>query len=313
MLRQSLLALSHSDRMKAFVSRSRVGWWGARRFVAGETLDDAMAVVAELNAAGLLATLDHLGENVATRPEAEVAARAYLDALERIHSQGARSGVSLKLTALGLDLGDDVATELLLGIVTAAEALDPPVFVRIDMEDSQYTQRTLDIFRRVFSRHPTVGIVVQSYLFRTDADVAELCGMGASVRLVKGAYLEPPTIAYPEKEQVDAAYVRQAERLLSPEARAKGVRAAIASHDEAIIAWVRRHAREGSIPKDAFEFQMLYGIRRDLQSALVADGFAVRVYVPYGRQWYPYFMRRLAERPENLGFLVQSVVRELKP
>lgn len=180
------------------------------------------------------------------------------------------------------------------------------------MEGSPYTQRTVDLFFRVFADFPNVGLVIQSYLFRSDEDVDRLVAAGAGVRLCKGAYSEPPSIAYPDKKDTDAAFMRQTARLLSEEARANGTYVGVATHDEAIIDWTKRHAAEQGIPNDAYEFQMLNGVRRDLQAALVADGYRMRVYVPYGRHWYPYFMRRLAERPENIAFMVRNMVREVR-
>jgi proline dehydrogenase len=304
-----LLALSASPRMRRTVSQSKLAWRGASRFVAGETIGDAMEVVEGLNRAGLVGTLDHLGENVATAAEAARARDAYLEALQQIDARGVRSGISLKLTALGLDLGHDVAVTNLREVVVAAAGYDRKIFVRIDMESSAYTQRTIDVFHELFPAYRNVGVVIQSYLYRSDADVDALCAEGAHVRLVKGAYLEPPAVAHPDKRDVDAAFIRQATRLLSGEARGRGVVAALATHDEAIIDWATAHARIQNIPQDAFEFQMLYGIRRDLQDRLVADGYRVRVYIPYGREWYPYFMRRLAERPENVGFVLRNLSR----
>jgi len=312
LLRAGFIALSRSRTMGRVAVGSGLAWRAARRFIAGQTIDEAIRVVGALNDAELRVTLDHLGENVATRAEAERSADAYVEALERIRAAGVYSGVSLKLTALGLDLslGDVVAEALLRRVLERAGAFDPPVFVRIDMEGSPYTQRTLDLFRRVRADHGHVGIVIQSYLRRSDADIAALVAEGAPVRLVKGAYLEPEAIAYPDKADVDAAYLRQAEALLSPEARARGVYAALATHDEAIIDWAKAHAARVGLGKDDFEFQMLYGIRRDLQLALVAEGYRMRVYVPYGREWFPYFMRRLAERPENLAFVLRGILAE---
>jgi proline dehydrogenase len=313
MLRRAFLALSTSKSLGGFMTHSRVAWLGARRFVAGQTIDEAIEVVQQLNQSGMRVTLDYLGENVSTRREAEATAQAYVDAIDRIRAAGVDSGVSLKLTAMGLDLGDAVATEMLERVVAHAAAMDPPVFVRIDMEGSDYTQRTLDIFHALRQRYGNLGIVVQAYLYRTAADVDALVAVGSGPRLCKGAYLEPEAIAWPEKADVDGNYLRLAEQLFDDEARAKGVYPAIASHDPNMIDWVVRHTAERGIGKDAFEFQMLYGVRRDLQQALVDRGYRMRVYVPYGGQWYPYFMRRLAERPENLAFILRNVVEELKP
>jgi proline dehydrogenase len=308
-MRRLLLALSSSGTLKGAASGSGLASRAAGRFVAGETIEDAIAVVAALNAAGMTATLDHLGENVATLAEAERARDAYLGALDQIARRRARSGISLKLTALGLDLGADVAARHLADVVAHAARAPRPIFVRIDMEGSDYTQATLDIFRAEYARSKNVGAVIQSYLRRSDADIEALCALGAHVRLVKGAYLEPPELAYPDKADVDAAYVRQATRLLAPDARARGVEVALATHDETIIDWAVAHTRDGGIAPAEFEFQMLYGIRRDLQEKLARDGYRVRVYVPYGSEWYPYFMRRLAERPENVAFILRNLAR----
>jgi len=309
-LRDLFLFLSGSKAIAAFMTRSRLAWYGARRFVAGQTIGEAIAVVEDLNRAGLRATLDYLGENVTTRAEADQSVAAYVEALDCIRSAGVHSGISLKLTALGLDIGDEVAKANLRRVVTHAARRDPPIFVRVDMEGSAYTGRTLDIFAAVRAEHANTGVVVQSYLYRTPDDVERLIAGGAGVRLCKGAYLEPPAVAHPAKADVDAAYRRLAERLLSAEARAAGVYPALATHDGAIIDWAKAHAAAHDIPPGAFEFQMLYGIRRDLQLALVQEGYRMRIYVPYGREWYPYFMRRLAERPENVAFILRNLLRE---
>ena len=307
MMRRVFLALSGSDSLRRAASSSGVASKAAGRFVAGETIEDAIRAVGALNAAGLTATLDHLGENVSTLTEARHARDAYLTALDTIGRQRVRSGISLKLTALGLDLGTDVAATHLEEVVARAASADRPIFVRIDMEGSAYTQVTLEVFRAQFAQTKNVGAVIQSYLYRSDADIETLCSLGAHVRLVKGAYLEPADIAYPDKADVDAAYVRQATRLLSSEARANGVEVALATHDENIVRWAVKHTAAQGIDKAEFEFQMLYGIRRDLQERLAAEGYRVRVYVPYGSQWYPYFMRRLAERPENVAFILKNL------
>jgi len=313
MFRGALLAMSRSRRLDEALTTSRLAWRAASRFVAGETLAETLEVARSLNAAGLSATLDHLGENVSTVAEAEAARSAYVEATDRIRAAGVHSGISLKLTALGLDVSTDVAESLLREVAGHAAGLTPPVFVRIDMEGSAYTERTLEIFHRVHAGLPNVGAVIQSMLRRSDADVRRLVAAGAGVRLVKGAYLEPPAVAYAEKADVDAAFRRLAALLMSPEARARGVYAAIATHDEAILGWAKRHAAEEGLGPDDFECQMLFGVRRDLQAAVVAEGYRMRVYVPYGRAWYPYFMRRLAERPENLAFVLRNVLREMGP
>jgi proline dehydrogenase len=313
MMRRALLAMSGSERLARSMTTNRLAWSAAHRFVAGDTLAQAIDVVAGLNAAGLAACLDHLGENTSRRSEAEAARDAYLDAVARIRQSGVHAGVSLKLTSLGLGLEPNLARDLLRQIVAAAAALDPPVFVRIDMEDSPRVQATLDTFHALFGEYRNLGVVLQSCLYRSEADAARLADIGAGVRLVKGAYLEPHTVAYPKKADVDAAFLRLCEQLLSPEALAKGTYLAIATHDERIIDWAKRYAAAHGIPPEGYEYQMLHGVRRDLQLGLVREGYRVRVYVPYGSQWYPYFMRRLAERPQNVAFLVRNLVRELLP
>ncbi|MFN2224992.1 MAG: proline dehydrogenase family protein [Anaerolineae bacterium] len=305
--RSLFLALSRSgslQRLSAGLPPMRAM---VRRFVAGETLQEAVAAVQALNDAGLLATLDHLGENVTTETEARDSGNEILDLVAAIEEEGLDSGVSVKLTQLGLDLGPWLATENLQRIV--ARAAKAGRFVRIDMESHEYVDATLDIFRGLWDRYKNLGVVIQSYLYRSDDDVARLVEMGASVRLVKGAYDEPPEVAYPDKADTDAAYVRQMERLFSPEARANGVVPAIATHDMRLIDWAKEYAQQQGIGREEFEFQMLYGIRPGLQRQLAAEGYRVRAYVPYGRQWYPYFMRRLAERPANVLFLLRNLLR----
>jgi len=305
--RDFFLALSRSERLRGMMVRFGPARAMARRFVAGETLEEAIAAVQALNGEGLLATLDHLGENVTSEIEARDAATEILDLLDAIEASGVRSGVSVKLTQLGLDLSPALAAESLERIVT--RAAQAGCFVRIDMESYDYVQTTLDLFDELWERHQNVGVVIQSYLYRSDDDVARLVGMGASVRLVKGAYDEPPEVAYPDKADTDASFVRLAGQLFSEQAQASGVFPAIATHDTRLIDWTRDHTRQSGIPPDRFEFQMLYGIRRDLQRQLAAEGYRVRAYVPYGDQWYPYFMRRLAERPANVFFLLRNLFR----
>ena len=305
--RSLFLALSRSgslQRLSAGLPPMRAM---VRRFVAGETLQEAVAAVQALNDAGLLATLDHLGENVTTETEARDSGNEILDLVAAIEEEGLDSGVSVKLTQLGLDLGPWLATENLQRIV--ARAAKAGRFVRIDMESHEYVDATLDIFRGLWDRYKNLGVVIQSYLYRSDDDVARLVEMGASVRLVKGAYDEPPEVAYPDKTDTDAAYVRQMAMLFSPEARASGVVPAIATHDMRLIDWAKEYAQQQGIGREEFEFQMLYGIRPGLQRQLAAEGYRVRAYVPYGRQWYPYFMRRLAERPANVLFLLRNLLR----
>ena len=310
MLRTGLIALSRSRSIGRFMTSNPIAWKGASRFIAGETVEQAVSAVKQLNAAGKDVTLDFLGENVDTHEAATASADAYIEALDAIRADELLSGISLKLTALGLDLGEDVAEAMLRRVLEHAAAGETSIPVTVDMEGSDYTSATLGVFRSVHADHPHVGTVIQSYLHRSAADVSELVGMGARVRLVKGAYLEPPEIAFQEREEVDSELIRLIGMMLAAPARKNGAFAEIGSHDEAIIDWTRRHAITNEIPKDAFEFQMLYGIRRDLQNDLVASRYQVRTYVPYGTQWYPYFMRRLAERPENVGFIVRTVWKE---
>jgi proline dehydrogenase len=244
-----------------------------------------------------------LGENVSEEKAARAATEDYLAAFERIASERLNANVSVKLTQLGLDISPDLCRELLTGILQRAQQLDN--FVRIDMEGSAYTQRTLDLVLALHERFPNCGVVLQSYLYRTADDVARVNAARVRVRLVKGAYDEPPEVAFPKKADVDAKYEAEMQQLLL-----HGVYPAIATHDDRLIEATKRFARERAIPMDGFEFQMLYGIRRDLQDRLLRDGYRVRIYVPYGTEWYPYLMRRLAERPANLLFIVRSLIRE---
>jgi proline dehydrogenase len=306
MLRQALLYLSNQQRIFRFIRNNRFARRFAQRFVAGETLDDALRAVEPLNRKGITASLDLLGESVRTEREAQAAAREILTMLDRISERRLDSNVSLKLTQMGLDLSEELCVALMHDIV--GRARDLRTFIRIDMEGNAYTERTLRLFEDRL--HPSygdhVGIVLQSYLYRTLADVERAIGIHARVRLCKGAYKEPPTVAYPEKADVDANYVRCMHKLLSD-----GNYPGIATHDERIITEAKRYARAKGIGPDRFEFQMLYGVRRDLQEQLVREGWRMRVYVPFGTQWYPYLMRRLAERPSNLAFLTGSVVKEM--
>ncbi len=304
MLRQMLIRLSQEPRLRDMTVHNGMMRSMARRFVAGETLPEAIDVVRQLNRRGMTATLDHLGENVSTEAEAAAAADDYCRMLEAIADAGVDSNVSLKLTHMGLDLGEDVAYGNTLRIVQAAS----PNFVRIDMESSEYVDRTLRIFHRLFQDHTNVGVVIQSALYRSEADVEGLIEVGARVRLVKGAYLEPPSVAYQDKADVDAAYVRLMGALLL-----RGNFPAIATHDPRMIDATREYSLGHGIDPSRYEFQMLYGIRRDLQARLVGQGYKMRIYVPYGTEWYPYLMRRMAERPANLMFVVGNIARESMP
>lgn len=276
----------------------------AWRFVAGEDLDAALAAVQALNARGIRASLDHLGENVATATEAIAAADEAIAELLAIADGRLDANVSIKLTQLGLDLGDEFCAIQLRRVLECARELG--TFVRIDMEGSAYTERTLALFRALRREYDadTVGVVIQSALRRSQGDIERLIAEGSRVRLVKGAYNEPPAIAYPRKADVDRAYRIQSELLL-----ARGHYPAIATHDERLVARAREFADAEGIGKERFEFQMLYGVRRDLQERLAREGYNVRCYVPYGTQWYPYFMRRLAERPANVVFILGNLLR----
>lgn len=277
---------------------------GASRFVAGETLEQALESVAELNRQGIEATMDHLGEFVADAAEARAAADVCVRTLDGIHKSGVRSHLSLKMTQLGMDISKDLCMENMRRIVGRAREYGN--FVRIDMEDSPRTDITLEIFQELLAEFGPqhVGTVVQSYLYRTDKDLENLAAMGAKLRLVKGAYMEPPSVAYPSKADVDAAFVRHIKYYL-----ANGPHVAIATHDEKAILASKQFAAENQIPMERFEFQMLYGIRRDLQKQLVEEGYTVRVYVPFGQDWYGYFTRRLAERPANVWFVLSNMFR----
>ena len=305
MLRAGLLYLSEQPTVFKFVRGNPIAKKLASRFVAGETLDSAVEVVRALNAKGVTTSLDLLGESVRTEDEARAAADTAIAMLDRIAKDKLQSNISVKLTQLGMDLGTEFCANNTRRLLEKAKATGN--FVRVDMEASAYTQRTLDLVEKeLFPRYrEQVGTVVQSYLFRTDADIDQLIGMGVRVRLCKGAYKEPADVAYPDKKDVDASYARNMEKLLE-----RGTYPGIATHDEALIARARQFADQKGIARDRFEFQMLYGVRRDLQDLLVRDGYRLRVYVPFGTQWYPYLMRRLAERPANIAFILGNVVKE---
>jgi proline dehydrogenase len=276
----------------------------ARRFIAGETVEEAIAAVAGLPSRGLRLSLDYLGESVSSFDEAQAAAQEYVRIINAIVQSGVERNISLKLTQLGLDVDRATAVDNMRRILEPADAHG--FFVRIDMENSPYTDRTLQVLETLWQQgHRAIGTVIQSCLLRSPRDVERLNQLGARVRLVKGAYKEPKTVAYQEKAQVDAAFVELMRELLD-----HGVFPAIATHDEAMIEATKRYAAQKGYGKDRFEFQMLYGIRRDLQSALVAEGYGMRVYVPFGQQWFPYFMRRLGERPANVAFVLRGILGE---
>ena len=276
----------------------------ARRFIAGETIQEAIEAARVVETRGMTETLDLLGESVTNLEEAEAATRAYLRVLETVTTSGIGRNLSLKLTQLGLDVDKASAVDNLRKILERAEPAG--FFVRIDMENSPYTDVTLEIFETLWQQgHRQIGVVLQSALYRSENDLRRLMALGAGVRLVKGAYQEPKSVAYARKADVDAAYARMAKTLVLD-----GTVPAIATHDPKMIELTRSYAREHDIPADRFEFQMLFGVRRDLQSALVRDGYRVRVYIPFGREWFPYFMRRLGERPANVMFVMRSLLRE---
>jgi proline dehydrogenase len=306
MLRNTLLYLSNQPQVFKFVRRNGIAKKFARRFVAGETLEEALDVVAVLNKRGISVSLDLLGESVHNEAEARQAEGEYLRILDRIHERGLNANASVKLTAMGLDISEDLCVSIMQEIL--ARAREYGNFVRIDMESSAYTEKTLQLFEhRLYpSFKENVGIVLQSYLYRTQADVEHANQLRARVRLCKGAYKEPPSVAFPEKADVDANYVKCMHHLMRD-----GNYPGLATHDEAIITEARRFAREQRIPPSRFEFQMLYGVRRDLQERLVREGYNMRVYVPFGTQWYPYLMRRLAERPANVAFMTGNILREM--
>jgi proline dehydrogenase len=302
MLRSLLLRLSESPRLARWVMRNGASRRVAQRFVAGASLDEAVAAARELNRAGRLVSLDYLGESVASETEARAAGEIYAGLFDRIAAEKLDANVSLKLTQLGLDLGQELCLELLERIIERAARTSN--FVRIDMEGSAYTQRTVDVCKRARARSPAVGTVLQAYLYRSEQDVRDLTGIGCRIRLCKGAYKEPAAVAFPKKADVDANYVKLMKMLLP-----SGIYHGIATHDPAMLAATKEFAAANGIRTDQFEFQMLYGIRTDLQEQLVREGFRLRVYIPFGGDWFPYFMRRLAERPANLVFFLRNIFR----
>ena len=300
--RTALLYLSRQHAFKGFLSRVPGFKQVTRRFIAGENIDDAIEAIRQLNALGITASFDHLGESISSPAEAEADVREYLHVLARIERTGINSNVSVKPTQLGLDIDEHLCLRNIQRIVEAAAGLGN--FVRIDMEDSARTDATLRIFYKLRSDFENVGIVLQSYLYRTEKDLANVLAMKGRVRLCKGAYDEPESVAFPRKADVDANFVRLTGVLLS-----SGIYHGIATHDEAMIQATREFAARENIPNDRYEFQMLYGIRRDLQIKLVKAGYRMRTYVPYGEFWYPYFMRRLAERPANIWFVLKNLLK----
>jgi len=302
LLRSFFIALSQNKSLRQFSERSAIGRTMSRRFVAGMSVDDALSACERVNREGIAVTLDALGESVATKSEAERSAAVYHELLEAIAARKLNANVSLKLTQMGMDFDPALAEEIVGDMVEHAASVGS--FVRIDMEGSPLTEATVAMTERLHARsglQGRVGTVLQAYLYRTASDAERLVEQGIRIRLCKGAYKEPAEVAFPLKADVDANYVKLAKRLIT-----SGVFCGMATHDEAIVEQILAFVRESKVPKHAFEFQMLYGIRRDLQRRLARQGYGVRVYVPFGPEWYPYFMRRLAERPANVLFLVKN-------
>jgi proline dehydrogenase len=307
-MRQALLWLSEQRKVFNFVRRNSIAKKLASRFVAGETIEQGVKAACELHRRGITSSLDLLGESVHVESEAVAARDQYLAMMDRMAAERVEVNVSVKLTQMGLDIAEDLCQANMARILDQARQLGG--FVRLDMEGSDYTQRTLDFFTgRLFGSYGAhCGVVIQSALRRSEGDINDLIARKARVRLCKGAYLEPPDIAFPDKKDVDRNYVQLMERLLL-----EGNYPGIATHDEKIIDHARRFVARERIASDRFEFQMLYGVRRDLQSRLRQQGFKLRVYIPFGTQWYPYLMRRLAERPANIAFILGNLVRESVP
>jgi proline dehydrogenase len=306
MIRNALLYLSNQPRVFKFVRTNRFAKGFASRFVAGETLETAVPAVRELNKRGIAASLDLLGESVHNEAEARAAGGEYLKILDRIAREKLDATVSIKLTAMGLDVSEELCISIMHDVLERARKYEN--FVRLDMEASGYTQKTLELFEnRLYPEfRGTVGVVLQSYLYRTQADVEHMNALGARVRICKGAYKEPASVAFPDKKDVDTNYVKCMQELMLD-----GNYPGLATHDEAIIERAKAFAKENALKPDQFEFQMLYGVRRDLQEKIVKEGWRMRCYVPFGTQWYPYLMRRLAERPANVAFMTGNVIKEM--
>ncbi len=308
MLRALFISLSESRSLRTFAERSSIGQRLSSRFVAGTEVEDALRAARAVNQAGMSVSIDNLGENVTNAEEARSSAQLYHQLLDQIAIRKLDANISLKLTHMGLDVDEALAHELASELVAKAATMIPPNFVRVDMEGSPYTQRTLD-FVHELHRQPEnqgrVGAVIQSYTRRAASDIERLLDEGIRIRLCKGAYKEPPEIAFQKKSEVDANYVKLMKILMK-----SGIYHGLATHDEKIINQAKAFATKNRISRDAFEFQMLYGIRRDLQQALVREGWRMRVYIPFGAEWYPYLMRRLAERPANALFIARNLFRK---
>jgi proline dehydrogenase len=307
MLRTFFVRLSENSSLRAFAERSSLGRRLSGRFVAGTEIVDAVRATQAVNRAGMSVSIDNLGENVTNPDEARNSAQLYLQILDAIIANQLNANISLKLTHMGLDVDEQLARDIVSGLVAKAASMDPPGFVRVDMEGSPYTQRTLDFvheLHRVPGNANSVGTVIQSYLRRSESDIEKLLTENIRIRLCKGAYKEPAEIAFPAKSDVDANYVKLMKILMK-----SGVYHGLATHDENIIQQAEAFAIAEKLSPDSFEFQMLYGIRRDLQQRLVRKGWRVRVYIPFGTEWYPYFMRRLGERPANVFFIARNLLR----
>ncbi len=303
LVRNVLLRLAANASMERFVRSSRIAARARDRFITGEEIESVIEPVRALNGAKIRATIDHLGESVASKEVVDATVDIYIRLLEIIKNEHLDSNVSIKLTAFGMDIDEDLCYR---NVAKLLDHAGPDQFVRIDMESSAYTDATLELFYRLWNegKYRNTGVVIQAYLYRSAKDIEDLINLGARVRLCKGAYKEPSDIAFPEKKEVDANYVALMKRLLE-----SGNYPAIATHDPNMIEAARTYCKDHSINEDRFEFQLLYGIRRDLQLALAAEGFNVRIYMPFGQHWYPYYMRRLAERPANIWFVLSNVFK----
>jgi proline dehydrogenase len=305
-LRSTLIALSRNPSLRRFAESSRIGGKMSARFVAGTTVAQVLEAASSVNRQGISTSLDSLGENVHSPQEAQHSADIYHQLLDAIQQRSLDANVSVKLTQMGMDLDPELAYSIVAALVQ--HAITANTFVRIDMEGSDYTQATIDLVSRLHGlpeNRGRIGVVIQAYLYRSAADIDRLIAEGIRVRLCKGAYQEPANLAFPEKADVDANFLKLIQALLP-----SGVYHGIATHDEKMVEATCRFARERGIAADQFEFQMLYGVRRDLQKTLLASGYRVRVYIPFGTEWYPYFMRRLAERPANLLFMAKNLFRQ---
>ena len=308
MLRALFISLSESRYLRALAERSAIGQRISARFVAGTQVADVLRATCTVNQGGLSVSIDNLGENVSNAEEARASAHLYRQLLDEISARKLNANISLKLTHMGLDVNENLARELAGGLVAKAASSNPRNFVRVDMEGSAYTQRTLDFvyeLHRIPGNQGCVGAVIQSYMRRAESDIEKLLGKGIRIRLCKGAYKEPPDIAFQAKSEVDANYVKLMKILMK-----SGIYHGLATHDEKIINQAKSFATRENIPRDAFEIQMLYGIRRDLQRRLAREGWCMRVYIPFGTECYPYFMRRLAERPANVLFVAKNLLRQ---